>query len=355
MYETLGGKCFWCGEPFGLIDCTVDHVIPESVDTVEYTDLRTHYGLHEDFEINNFYNWVPSHLKCNQSKSNRLFAKSPAFIKVFEDLAKNAPQAAKVSERIDNNKPTAKKLSELYVWISKKTLSSEEVATLMELLEEFYAEVPSEIPPEEGVVLAVVPDVSVMRSKGSTKIIPLGTFIRSPDADAQLVVGSLGNGQFSIRLGFLGKDYFSLSKGARWQFDAANVIYDDANLELQFQTDLVNCEKQHSFHLAGPSVFNDTADSLDPAYGASIKFHEEAAIIAENSSLGIFSSGRTFAGTYLRGYGTKIEIVQDNLGISAMTNVHPNPDPSWECPHCGGNVWSGVQCRQCGMLVDPWD
>ena len=166
-------------------------------------------------------------------KSNRLFEKSPAFIKVFNDLAKNAPQAEKVAKRIDNNKPTAKKLSELYVWISKKTLSPEEVATLTKMLEEFYAEVPSEIPPEDEVTLPVVPDVSVMRSTRSTKIIPLGAFIRSPDADAQLVVESLGNGKFSIRLGFLGKDYFSLSKGARWQFTGADVTFDDAKSELQ--------------------------------------------------------------------------------------------------------------------------
>ena len=91
-------QCFWCGEPLRIVDCTVDHVIPESL--LEKPDAlqRRHdyYSLPEGFEINNFCNWVPCHAKCNSKKKETLHKASPAMIAILHELDKKAIEAQKI-------------------------------------------------------------------------------------------------------------------------------------------------------------------------------------------------------------------------------------------------------------------
>lgn len=77
--------CYWCGEPLSLKTCSVDHVIPESLEA-ELEKIKNDYSLPDFFTINDFCNWVPSHNSCNSKKSFKLFNPSPVFLAIMNNV-----------------------------------------------------------------------------------------------------------------------------------------------------------------------------------------------------------------------------------------------------------------------------
>lgn len=358
VFEAFKAKCYWCNIPFGsILDCSVDHVIPESYleKPDELKALLTEYTLPETFEINSFSNWVPAHFKCNSSKGDRIFTPSPALIKALDDVAKKGKEAQKTAERIAKSKPNAKLLSKIFQWISKGELSPEEGSELQQRLVEFFKTLPASSEDAEPVVLNFAKDVQVTRTASTTTVdVFVGKFVRTPNADADLSI-TRKEDEYTIRLGFLGKNFFSLAEDGLWEWTGTEFEFDDERKELVFRTKRSPCKDGHIFHLQGPSVYEHAADSMMPSYGIKISLHDGAAIVTEHGGMGLFEGGWNLSGTYLSGYGVKLEPVVDFSGVWAVSNTHPNPDPTWECPNCGSNVWLGVQCRVCGMLSDPND
>lgn len=77
IWKTHGPNCRWCREPVSYYSCQLDHVIPESISTSEFNKLKKIFDLNVDFEINSFYNWIPIHSGCNQSKKDDIFDGAP--------------------------------------------------------------------------------------------------------------------------------------------------------------------------------------------------------------------------------------------------------------------------------------
>jgi len=116
VYKVHGPNCRWCNEPVRYRHCQIDHIIPEVVPggQAQLNELIALYGLTENFGINTFYNWIPIHPDCNQSKSNDVFRGAP-FIgqllqrigeqfdetKAIHDNWKKEPKAAKVLARLE--------------------------------------------------------------------------------------------------------------------------------------------------------------------------------------------------------------------------------------------------------------
>ena len=70
IHEAYERKCFYCGEIVYFRELQIDHIIPESLldKEDEYKALVKRLSLPNSFNINSYYNWVPTHSKCNNRK-----------------------------------------------------------------------------------------------------------------------------------------------------------------------------------------------------------------------------------------------------------------------------------------------
>ena len=88
IHEAHERKCFYCGEIVYFSELQIDHIIPETLLDKEddYKALVKRLSLPNSFNINSYYNWVPTHSKCNNRKSGELFQDSAIIF--YLDLAR---------------------------------------------------------------------------------------------------------------------------------------------------------------------------------------------------------------------------------------------------------------------------
>jgi hypothetical protein len=101
IWKAYKSKCEYCRELIPFSDLEIDHILPESLldNPDELERLKHEYGLASEFDINSYYNWLPSCSKCNRTKSNRVYSKSAIF-HFLEMVAK--PKFAEI-RRIEQN------------------------------------------------------------------------------------------------------------------------------------------------------------------------------------------------------------------------------------------------------------
>lgn len=75
IWKAHGEKCAYCDRRIAWEDLEVDHIVPETLldNPIELERIQTEYGLKSDFNINSYYNWLPSHKKCNRKKGSWRF------------------------------------------------------------------------------------------------------------------------------------------------------------------------------------------------------------------------------------------------------------------------------------------
>jgi hypothetical protein len=123
IWKAHKGRCAYCGEPTPFKDLHIDHILPESLlnNTDKLEKIKTEYGLGSVFEINSYYNWIPSCSKCNRTKSNKVYSKPGTFY-FLEMVAK--PKYEEISRIEQSLQKTLKK--EGYLTRSEATQVIEE-------------------------------------------------------------------------------------------------------------------------------------------------------------------------------------------------------------------------------------
>ena len=125
-------KCHLCHEPITFKDLTCDHVIPERL-LEKPEELSLHLkkmGLPSDFKINDFNNWKPAHLKCNQEKGGdfeptqltesilrRLMRDSEEIRRVEQDFIKKSKKEvleARITDALENGTLTPRGIENLF-------------------------------------------------------------------------------------------------------------------------------------------------------------------------------------------------------------------------------------------------
>lgn len=93
--------CYWCQEPVDWLSVQIDHVVPQSLlkNPDKLSEILTHYALPNNYNIDDFSNWVPSHARCNGKKSDAIIALSPAMVRVFQECAEKGIKAREISEK----------------------------------------------------------------------------------------------------------------------------------------------------------------------------------------------------------------------------------------------------------------
>jgi len=101
IWQAHKRRCAYCGELTAFKDLQIDHILPESLldNSDKLEEIKTEYGLDSEFDINNYYNWLPSCSKCNRTKSDRVYSKSG----IFHFLEMVAKPKFKEIRRIENN------------------------------------------------------------------------------------------------------------------------------------------------------------------------------------------------------------------------------------------------------------
>lgn len=132
LWRIYNGNCFWCGEPIRYRDVTIDHVIPESIgdNQDELIRIKTMYSLPQEFQINDYCNWVPCHGTCNSSKKDSIFKASPAMIKILEGIEKQAKKAAQIENKVIREKKIDTILGKLDALVENEAISGDEIVEL---------------------------------------------------------------------------------------------------------------------------------------------------------------------------------------------------------------------------------
>ena len=133
IWENYDNKCFWCGEPLRFNDTSVDHVIPESLleNPEKLNQVKFLYKLPENFEINNFENWVPAHMKCNSRKGIKIFENSPVMIMILEQLLKKSEKLKTEYEKLKHRQSKDKVVGKLVSDLENNTISSDDLIELL--------------------------------------------------------------------------------------------------------------------------------------------------------------------------------------------------------------------------------
>jgi len=96
LWSAYNRKCFYCNNPIPFNNFQIDHLIPKSLGKDEAIAL---YDLQKDFEINSYYNFVPSCFTCNNRKRDSTYTKKTILF-YLEEIKKKIPKIRKLEEKI---------------------------------------------------------------------------------------------------------------------------------------------------------------------------------------------------------------------------------------------------------------
>lgn len=132
LWNAYNCICFYCNRPLDWGDLQIDHIIPEYLtsDQKKLNQIRVKYELPKDFEINDLCNLVPSHSKCNQRKSDELFAKTPTLFFLSLTL-KNKTKIEAEIEKLKRRKNRGQIISKLQSALSTKLITPKQLKEII--------------------------------------------------------------------------------------------------------------------------------------------------------------------------------------------------------------------------------
>jgi hypothetical protein len=133
VYKVNDHRCQWCGKPLEYLDFHVDHILPEELlnDDERLKKVKASYGLDDQFDINNYENWIPAHPNCNHRKSDSAYDGLPIIKTILDKSIKLKSEAVNVEEKLKNEPKKAKVLVQLQKALENKVLSEEDVAAVL--------------------------------------------------------------------------------------------------------------------------------------------------------------------------------------------------------------------------------
>lgn len=137
IWTSYNHICFYCNRPLDWDEMHIDHLIPEFFDRDKeaFTKVKEDYGLIEDFDLNNLYNLVPAHGKCNLRKSNELFVKTTTLF--YLGLTnRSIPKIQKEIEKLGRRKNKGQIISKLQSALTTNLIGVEELSLIIKQAEE---------------------------------------------------------------------------------------------------------------------------------------------------------------------------------------------------------------------------
>jgi hypothetical protein len=133
IWKTLGPNCRWCNEPVKYHHAQIDHILPESLedDKKKLDRLIKIYSLKTDFDLNSFFNWIPIHSGCNQSKGADIFDAAPFIGQLLQRVAAKVPEIVIVHDEMAKEPKAGKVLAALERSILDELVTEEQVNEIL--------------------------------------------------------------------------------------------------------------------------------------------------------------------------------------------------------------------------------
>ncbi len=137
LWKFHGAKCHLCDEPLRLGDATADHVIPEHLAAKpdELKAVLDAFGLPANFKLNDFGNWVPAHIKCNQKKSGTVFRTTPIIQMLIDRLQRDAAEVRRIEQRVTSNTIKDDLIGKVMVGLATDTITQSDLEALFPVYE----------------------------------------------------------------------------------------------------------------------------------------------------------------------------------------------------------------------------
>jgi len=119
-------RCWLCTEPLSYKETSIDHFFPENLleDDKKRLTMLHEYGLvDENFNINGFENWLPSHIACNQRKATKTLNFMPGNSIVLDNLIKKSAKVRETVKKLSDNKKKDKIFASLLIAIEIETIT----------------------------------------------------------------------------------------------------------------------------------------------------------------------------------------------------------------------------------------
>lgn len=115
VFNTYGDRCYIGGEQVTAVTFEVDHILPEKLlrDESKLRETLELFGLPDNFNLNDYGNWLPACRPCNGHKLQHVFRPTPA-IQIHLDRARaKADDARKREKRAIGEKELGKAVATL--------------------------------------------------------------------------------------------------------------------------------------------------------------------------------------------------------------------------------------------------
>ena len=132
LWSVYNNTCFYCNLPLDWGDLHIDHIIPEFLsEKIEMFDIiKKDFDLDLKFDLNAFYNLVPTHSKCNLKKSHNLFSKATSLF-YLELALKNENEIKAEIDKLKRRKNKGQILSKLQSALTTNLISTKELKDLI--------------------------------------------------------------------------------------------------------------------------------------------------------------------------------------------------------------------------------
>lgn len=132
LWTSYNYTCFYCTQSLEWGDLHIDHIIPEYLahDKEKFDQIKFEYELDKNFDLDAFYNLVPTHSKCNQRKNDSLYPKASALFYINLTL-KSISRIETEIEKLKRRKDKGQIISKLQSALSANLITSLELKAIM--------------------------------------------------------------------------------------------------------------------------------------------------------------------------------------------------------------------------------
>ena len=146
IWKAYNYLCFHCGQNLKWKNLTIDHLFPECLlyNHKGFAAIKKRYSLKNDFCINDFANWVPTHETCNNKKGDFM----PHSSTDFAIVNKLSHVARSIHEKLLKQRSKDEVLAKILSHLENGSITTSELYKLIEKTTIYYYGFP-EIEPEE--------------------------------------------------------------------------------------------------------------------------------------------------------------------------------------------------------------
>lgn len=130
LWNSNGKRCIYCTELILFYDLEIDHIIPQTTSEQELDVIKKKLNLSSDFNINSFYNLVPTHHNCNNRKSSKIFSDNS--LRYYLELWKDKVDKIELSyNKMLQHSQNEKLLTQIGIAINNGQLNLNEIVSFV--------------------------------------------------------------------------------------------------------------------------------------------------------------------------------------------------------------------------------